>query len=312
MKLVLLDNDTIGNDINLSEIEKFGELTKFPMTYPHQTSERIKNAEIVITNKVVIGSQELENCENLKLICVAATGYNNIDIQACREKNITVLNVKGYSTFSVAQHVFANILAIYNSVFQYQNLMSFGAWERSETFTMLNNSIVELRNKKLGIIGYGEIGKQVANIAEAFGMQLLISERKGSSEIRNGRVNFENVLAESDILTIHTPLLPETENLISAKELKKMKQSAILINMARGGIVNETDLYNSLKNNEIKFAIVDVLTQEPPKDGNKLLGLSNTIITPHIAWTSVEARKTLVQGIAQNITDFLLGKAVSL
>ncbi len=308
MKAVFLDKATVGNDISLQEIENQCELRCYDTTSKNEIAERIKDAEIIITNKVVIGKDEMNAAEKLKLICVAATGYNNIDTKEAGKRNIIVANVKGYSTESVAQTVFGYILTVMNSVLQTQKDIKDGLWQKSPVFTMLNHPFSELKEKNLGIIGYGAIGKRVAEIGKAFGMNILISESVYKKQNSPARLSFSEVLKQSDILTIHTPLTKQTENLISEKELKKMKKSAILINAARGGIVNETDLYNALKNKEIRFAAVDVLTQEPPAKGNILFDAPNILITPHIAWTSFEARQKLIAGISENIKMFIAGR----
>ncbi len=306
-KIVILDGATIGKDIDLSQIENFGEVIFYETSNCEQTIDRIKNADIVITNKVVIGKKELNACSKLKLICVAATGYNVIDIEACNKNNIAVTNVKGYSTESVAQLVFANLLSIQNSVFQYHQEINNGEWQKSKVFNMLSNPIHELKGTKMGIIGYGSIGKRVGELAQAFGMELLIAKRKNVDYEDNFRIHIDNVISQSDVLTIHIPFNSSTENLISENELCSMKSNSILVNMARGGIVNENDLYKALKNRQIKAAIIDVLKEEPPHTKNPLFELENIIITPHIAWTSVEARKQLVAGIVNNINEFVNG-----
>jgi len=309
MKITVLDKSTLGDDLDFSILEKEGNITYYNTTLPWQTIERIADADIIVTNKVVIGEKEMNASPNLKLICVAATGYNNIDIKAANEKNIIVTNVKGYSTDSVAQHLFAYLLKIYNSTDVYTEMTKNGKWQNSETFTILSNPILELKNKNLGIIGYGSIGKRVAVIAKAFGMKILIAKIPNREYSDDYHIEFEDVIRQADILTIHTPLSQTTKNLITLKEMKMMKKSAILINLARGGIVNEQDLHKAIIEKEISYAIVDVLTQEPPKSGNRLLETPNILITPHIAWTSIEARRELLKGIVLNIQKFRSGKS---
>ncbi len=304
-KCVFLDKMTIGNDIDLSQINELTDCTYFDTTKPADTLNRIKDAEIVITNKVVIDKNIIAQSPKLKLICVAATGYNNINIDAARDAGIIVTNVKNYSTESVAQTVFGYILNIYNSVSLNDTMVKAGEWERSEIFTMLNNPFNELRDKTLGIIGFGTIGKRVAEIAKVFGMKIMVAERPGKTYSDVYRFKFEEVLQNADILTVHTALSPETENLITEKELKLMKKSAVVINTARGGIINEHDLADALKNKIIRFAAVDVLTEEPPRNGNPLIQAPNILISPHTGWTSVEARKRLVEGIAKNIDRYI-------
>lgn len=308
MKTILLDKSTIGNDISLQDIENQCELISYDTTTDKEVWQRISDAEIIITNKVVIGKREMEAAKNLKLICVAATGYNNIDIEEAKKKNIVVTNVKGYSTESVAQTVFGYIFAVMNSMAGVAHDIKKGLWQQSPVFTMLNHPFIELKGKNLGIIGYGTIGKRVAEIGKVFGMKILVSESLQNSDKSPTRLPFNETLQQSDILTIHTPLTEKTTNLISEKELKKMKKTAVLINAARGGVVNEHDLYEALVHKEIGYAAVDVLTQEPPTDDNILFKAPNIMITPHIAWTSYEARQQLVAGISNNIKLFISGK----
>lgn len=307
MNAVLLDKSTIGNDVSLEAIKKQCNLTCFETTDYSEVFERVKGAEIIITNKVHIGKEEMEVAKNLKLICVAATGFNNIDIEEAKKRNIIVTNVKGYSTESVAQTVFGYILSIMNSMFEVNEDIKNGLWQKNPVFTMLKHPFIELKGKNLGIIGYGTIGKRVAEIAKVFGMNILIAESLVNNKTSN-RTPLNELVKKSDIITVHTPLTEKTKNLISEKEFALMKQSAILINAARGGVVNEQDLYKALVNNEIRYAATDVLTQEPPKDDNILFKAPNIIITPHIAWTSFDARKKLVAGISENIRLFIDGK----
>ncbi|MCQ2974332.1 MAG: D-2-hydroxyacid dehydrogenase [Bacteroidales bacterium] len=306
-KIVILDADTLGDDINLTEIEQFGEITKYGTTSNENTANRIKDADIVISNKVFIGNNEVENAKNLKLVCVAATGYNNIDIKALNSKNIAVTNVKGYSTQSVAQLVFASILNIYGSVSDYNTIIRKGEWQKSPTFNMLNFPINDLEGKVIGIIGHGSIGKKVEQIAKAFDMKVILlgfNNRKYPES--EHRYNKEEFFKKSDFVTIHCPLTTETKNLISANELNMMKSSAILINTARGPVVNTDDLYNALKNKTIRAAVFDVFEQEPPKN-HPIFSLNNAYITPHIAWASFESRQRLIAGIAYNIRCFIDG-----
>ena len=315
MKITILDYATLGNDLDLSELKKEGTVHIYETTEAHQLTERIADSEIVITNKVVFGMNEMKKAKRLKMICVAATGYNNIDLKAAKKLKIVVANVSGYSTESVVQQTFAYILFFLNSVHLFNQDVKAGKWQQSPIFTMLTHSISELQNKKLGIIGFGTIGKRVAEIALTFGMQILVAKRP-NVKYKDGdfRFDFDEVIRESDILTIHTPLTKESENLISATELNTMKKTAIMLNLARGGVVNEADLYDALKNKTIQAAASDVMTQEPPKDGSPLFGLDNFVATPHIAWTSIESRIELMNGLVENIQKFKRGeiKAINL
>lgn len=312
MKAVILDKATIGNDVSLQSIEDLCELKTYETTETDEIIERIQDAEIIISNKVIIGKDEMNIARNLKLVCVAATGYNNIDIDEARKRNIVVANVRGYSTESVAQTVFGFILTIMNSVIENSADIKNGKWQKSPVFTILDHPFVELKGKTLGIIGYGTIGKRVSEIAKVFGMKILLAESIRSNKKDSSRTPIDTLLKESDIISIHTPLTKDTENLITLSELKLMKKSAILINTARGGIVNENDLYTALKKGLIRYAATDVLTKEPPGEGNILFDAPNMVITPHIAWTSFEARKKLVSGIAENIRAYLSGNSDSI
>ncbi|MGM0509300.1 MAG: D-2-hydroxyacid dehydrogenase, partial [Fusobacteriota bacterium] len=290
--------------ISLDKLEECGDLKCYDLTKKDEIIPRIKNADIIITNKVVIGKEEMEAAKNLKLICVAATGYNNIDIKEANKREIKVLNVKGYSTRSVAQTVFSYMLEFENKINKYDKAVKSGRWEKSDFFTMLDYPINELSSKKLGIIGFGNIGKKVKKIAQAFEMDVLVAKRPGAIYSDDFRVSFNKVLKESDILTIHTPLTDETFDMISKKEFEIMKNDAILINTARGNIVNEDDLYFALKNKKIRGAAIDVMEEEPPKEYKKLFKLSNIRVTPHIAWASITSRKKLLEGIIKNIKDY--------
>ena len=303
MKIVFLDSISVG-EVSFKDIEKEGILKCYELTAPNETQDRIKDSNIIITNKVYIGEKEMEVAPDLKLICVAATGYNNVNLEASKRRNIVVANVKNYSTDSVAQITFSYILEFFSSLKKYDNAVKSGEWGKSKIFTMLNHPIIELKGKKLGIIGYGEIGKKVAEIGKAFGMEIVVAKRRGVASSDNFRVEFETVLKEADIITIHTPLTKESENMISENELGMMKKSAFLINCARGKIVDENALYKALLENQIAGAAVDVMEEEPPKNGSKLFSLNNIIITPHIAWAAKEARERLIFKIVENIQKF--------
>ncbi|MBN1250774.1 MAG: D-2-hydroxyacid dehydrogenase [Bacteroidales bacterium] len=308
MKIVFLDALTIGADLDFKLLEKEGELIIYQTSLKEDLAERIKDAEIIITNKVLIGKNEFEKAQNLKLICVAATGYNNIDIEEAKKRNIIVANVKNYSTEAVVQHTLSLILALQNSIVEFANESKSGNWSKSPIFTMLNHTFVDLKGKNLGIIGFGTIGKRVAEIAKAFGMNVLVGKRKGINYNNDDRVEFEELIKRSDVISIHAPLSENTLNLFTENEFKKMKNDAIIINTARGGILNEKDLYNALKNKEIRAAAIDVAENEPINIDNPLLKLDNIIITPHIAWTSKDSRIRLLKGIVENIKMYKDGR----
>lgn len=307
MKICILDADTLGHDLNLDRIKAFGSVEKYSSTLPEQTATRIQKAEVVISNKVVLGSKEMQSAENLKLICVAATGYNNVDLASAKALGIAVTNVKGYSTESVVQTVFSYILLFVGNMPQYADYTASGKWQQSNIFTHLGFPFSELSGKTMGIIGYGTIGKRTAEIARAFNMKVIIAESLRADADNQGRVSFETVLKESDFLSIHAPLNDETRNMIRLHELKMMKPTAFLINTARGGIVNEADLRKALEDKIIAGAGADVLSQEPPREGNPLIGAPSLVLTPHIAWTSKESRQRLLKGITENIRIYTEG-----
>jgi len=308
VKIVFLDALTVGSDLDFSLLKKEGELITYQTTDKSETIERIKDAEIIISNKVLIGKDEIEAANRLKLICVAATGYNNIDVEAAKKRSIIVANVKNYSTEAVVQHTFSLILALQNSTIEFSNETKSGNWSKSPIFTMLNHPFVDLYNKNIGILGYGTIGKRVAEIAKAFGMNVLIGKRRNVNYTDKNRVNFDEFLQKSDIISIHAPLSENTKNLFRKNEFKLMKNDAVIINTARGGIVNEADLFYALKNKKIRAAAMDVAEKEPINIDNPLLKLDNIIITPHMAWTSKDSLYKLLNGIVDNIKKFKQGK----
>ncbi|MGA7979810.1 MAG: 2-hydroxyacid dehydrogenase [Chromatiaceae bacterium] len=278
---------------------------RFERTGPEQILERISGAAVVVTNKVVLDRDILAAASAVRLVCVAATGTNNVDIVAARELGIAVSNVTGYATASVVQHVFALILAHATRLLDYRQAVREGAWARSSQFCLLDFPIEELAGRTLGIVGYGELGRSVGRIAEAFGMRVLVAQRPGGAP-QPGRLRLDELLPLVDILTLHTPLAENTRNLIGAAELALMKQDALLVNTARGGIVDEHALADALREGTIGGAAVDVLTAEPPRDGNPLLAadIPNLIVTPHVAWASRAARQRLIDEVAENIRAF--------
>ena len=306
MKIVFLDALSVGN-VDFKNIEKEGELIKYNLTSKEEVFEKIADAEIIITNKVYIGKEEIEAAPKLKLICVSATGYNNIDIKSAREAGVTVTNAAGYSTDSVAQHTFAMILEIYTSLSKYDRAVKEGKWGKSPLFTMNDYQSFELSGKTLGIIGYGEIGKRVQKIAEAFGIKVIIAESRSGKSENSFRVPFDTVLKESDIITIHTPLTESTRDMISYREFGLMKKTGVIINTARGGIINENALYTALKDGKIYGAATDVMVSEPPVNGSPLFELENIVITPHTAWAATESRQKLIEIISENIVKFKSG-----
>jgi glycerate dehydrogenase len=309
MNITILDAQTLGNDADLSVLKKFGNLQVFQTTTPDELPDRILHTDVAITNKVVFDKSVILNAPKLKMICVSATGYNNIDIRSAAKRGVVVANVRNYSTEGVAQHTFSLILALENSLVNYIADTRNGNWHNSPVFTLLTYPFNEICGKKLGIIGYGAIGKRVAQIAKAFGMEILIGKRKGIQYHDTERVDFDFIVRESDIISIHTPLSNNTTNLFTKKEFALMKRDAVLINVARGGIVNENDLYHALLNKTIRAAAIDVSATEPLPANSPLYTLPNILITPHMAWSSIQSRLRLMQGIEQNIQKFLDGKS---
>ncbi|MDD3774413.1 MAG: D-2-hydroxyacid dehydrogenase [Sulfurovaceae bacterium] len=308
MKIVLLDAKTLGVDIDIEPIKTFGTLTIFETTNKNQTLDRIKDADIIITNKVVISKEHMLNSPNLKLICVAATGMNNIDLVAAKEFGIEVKNVSGYSTTSVVQHTFALAFYLLEQLNYYDDAVKSKKWSASNLFTDLTYSFSEIKGKKWGIIGLGSIGKEVAKIASAFGADVSYystSSTKHSSDYPHLELN--ELLSNCDIISIHSPLNETTANLINGSNLPLLKDGALLLNLGRGGIINEGDLAIAIDSQNI-LAGLDVTKIEPIEPDNPLLRVKNKnrlLITPHIAWASREARVKLVEGIVRNIEEFL-------
>lgn len=312
MKGVFLDYDTVSfqGDVKLRALEKVLSILRvFGVTTPDKLLENVADAEVVILNKVKLPADVVKRFPSVRLICAAATGVNNIDLAAAWEKGIGVCNVPAYATMSMAQHVFALLLALNQHLKEYEALLQQGAWKRSPQFTLLDYPIRELAGKRFGIVGYGNTGKAVGRVAEGFGMSVLVAARNKEDK-RQGRVPLDELLPLVDVLSIHVPLLPETRDLIGPKELTLMKPEALLINCARGGVVDERALASVLKAGRLAGAAVDVLSEEPPVHGNPLLepGIPNLIVTPHIAWASREARQRVIQELALNIAAFQKGE----
>ena len=307
MKIVFLDAETLGKDVSFSQLEGLGNLVCYPYTSPEQIIERVADAQVIIVNKVVLGKSEIDAAPSLKLICVAATGTNNIDVKYADSKGVPVKNVSGYSTESVAQITFSHMLNLVNHSSFFDSLVKSGEYSKSRHFTNTDRSFFELKGKSLGIIGMGTIGQRVAQIAEAFGMKISYYPTSGVPHCKQyPAVTLDELLTKSDIITIHAPLNERTKNLITLDELKLMKTDGYIINMGRGGIINESDLAKALDFDLIAGAAMDVFEKEPVPADHPFLNLKNPekiIFTPHIAWASREARKVLLQKIADNIND---------
>lgn len=311
-EICFLDSKTLGDDTDLSLIERMGTLVKYGTTGPEEVAGRIAGCEIVITNKVVLKEENLRNAPQVKLICVAATGTNNIDIEYARSKGIAVANVAGYSTPSVAQHTFAMLFYLLERLSYYDGFVKSGDYARSSIFTNQERPFHELQGKNWGIIGMGAIGRTVASIAEAFGCNVSYYSTSGRNNVEQyRRMELEGLLESSDVVSIHAPLNANTTGLISYNRLKLMKKDAVLVNAGRGGIVDEAGLAKALDEGLIYGAALDVLESEPIQEGNPLLKLEHPdrlIITPHIAWASIEAKQRLVKEIALNIEAYLKGE----
>ena len=309
MKIVCLDAATLGSDVNLDVFEQFGEFVSFETTAAAERIERLKGADVVITNKVVIDKETMD-ASNLKLICISATGMNNVDLAYAAAKGIAVKNVAGYSTASVVQHTFACLFALTNRIKFYDNYAQSGEWAKSEIFTNLDRSIGEIAGKSFGVIGLGEIGRGVARIAATFGANVSYYSTSGANaNVEFKRQNLGELLGGCDIVRIHAPLNEKTRNLIGERELNLMKEGALLMNFGRGGIVDENAVARAIDGRNLRFA-ADVLETEPMSADHPLLNIKNKenlILTPHVAWASFEARERLVAMIAENIKEFLKG-----
>lgn len=308
MNIVLLDAKTLGDDLDITALESFGTLTVYQTTSKEETLERIQTADIVITNKVVITANMMGKSPRLKLICIAATGMNNVDLDAAKEKAVAVKNVAGYSTKSVVQHTFAMALYLLEKMAYYDAVVKDASWSESGLFTDVSRPFYEISGKRWGIIGLGSIGQEVAKIATAFGAEVNYHSTSGKNlNHAYPHQSLEFILKDCDIVSIHAPLNDDTYNLINENNLPYMKDDAILLNLGRGGIVNETDLAFEL-DRRILYAGLDVLEQEPITLNNRLNEVKHKerlLITPHMAWASIEARKKLLEGIVDNIKVFM-------
>ena len=311
MKIVILDGYTTNpGDLSWNGLEAMGKLTVYDRTRPGETVARAADAEIVLTNKVVIGREIIDQLPHLKYIGVLATGYNVVDIEAAHEHGITVTNVPAYSTDSVAQMVFAHLLTVTNRTEHYAVENRNGRWSESPDFCYWDTALMELSGKSLGIIGLGNIGQRVAAIANAFGMMVSAYTSKTESQLPSyvKKKTLTAILAESDVVTLHCPLTPDTHHLINSETIRRMKPTAILINTGRGPLVDDQAVADALAEGRIAAFCADVLTEEPPKAGHPLLGIPNAYITPHIAWATKEARIRLLQVATENVRCFINGK----
>lgn len=312
MRGVFLDFDTVSfaGDVSASPLrDVLDGLQLQPTTAPDQLLAHAAGADVLLTNKIRLDRHTIEALPELKLICLAATGTNNVDLDAARARQVAVCNVAAYCTAAVVQHVFALMLALNQHLHEYQTLLASGAWKRAPQFTLLDYPIRELAGRALGIVGYGELGSAVAKAAGAFGMQVLIAARDHGDN-RPGRTPLAGLLAQADVVSLHCPLTPDTRGLIGREQLALMKPDAILINTARGALVDEQALVDALRSGQLGGAGIDVLSEEPPLRGNPLLApaIPNLIVTPHIAWAAREARRRVIDEMAANIAAFRAGE----
>lgn len=307
MKLVVTDGTTLsGGGVSLECFSRYAQVTVYDLTPPEQLAERIADADAVLCNKTPIPAAVFDQCPKLRYIGECATGYNNIDIAAAKAHGVTVCNVAGYSTDAVAQHTFALILHDYSRVAQYDAAVRQGAWKQAKTFCIMPYPMQELAGKKLAVVGYGSIGRKVAAIGAAFGMEVLVATRTQPQNCPYPLVSLDEAFRQADVLTLHTPLTEQTAGMVSAARLRTMKPTALLVNTARGGLIVEAELAQALKDGTIAGAALDVLTEEPMGD-TPLADLPNCTITPHTAWTPLETRQRLLALAEENLRCYLAG-----
>lgn len=309
MKIVFLETGTLGKDVSLERFKELGEVTEYDLTLEEQVPERIADADVVIINKLPMNEKTLKDAKNLKLICLTATGTNNIDFPYTNARGLTVKNVAGYSTESVVQHTFALLFYLYEKLPYYDNYVKSEDYAYAPFFCHIEERFHELWGKTWGIIGLGEIGHRVAEVAKCFGCNVIYYSTSGkNNDPVYKRVTLDELLAQSDIVSIHAPLNADTLNLVNADCFKKMKKTAYLLNLGRGPIINEQDLYDALVNDEIAGAATDVLTKEPMSKDNPLIKIKDSkklLITPHIAWATIEARQRCADRVFENVENFL-------
>ena len=310
-KIVVLDGKTLGN-VDYIRLNEFGQVIYYDLTLKQEVAERIKDANIILTNKVVLDKENLKSATDLELICEMATGYNNIDVKYAKENNIAVTNVTGYSTTTVAQHTFAMLLHLYDNINYFDNFIKSGEYSKSVMFTNIEMPYKDLCGKVWGIIGLGNIGKRVAKIAQAFGARVVYYSTSGkNADSDYARVEFDSLLKQCDIISIHAPLNEKTEGLINYEAFTRMKKDAVLINVARGPIVVDEDLARAIDEEIIGGAALDVFKVEPIPAQNPLLDIKNKerlVLTPHVAWASIEARNRLFADLLENISAYNRGE----
>ena len=314
MKIIVLDGYGLNpGDLTWKGFEELGELTVYDRTSPSELLERAAGAEALVTNKTLITSENMDALPDLKYIGVLATGYNVVDIDAAKARGIVVTNIPAYSTASVAQMVFAHILNITQRVGYYADENKQGRWTKNADFCYWDTHLVELQGKKMGIVGFGNIGQATARIAQAFGMEVCVYSSKPQFALPSGikKMELDELFGECDVVSLHCPLTPDTKEMVNAERLSKMKPNAILINTGRGPLINEQDLADALNEGKIAAAGLDVLSVEPSVEGNPLLGARNCFITPHIAWATLEARTRLMEIAVQNLKSYLKGQIIN-
>jgi glycerate dehydrogenase len=304
-----LDFATMGPDVDTSALERLVEMRYYPYSDTDDVPERVADCEIALVNKTRLDRAAIAAANNLKLIVLSATGTDNVDTVAAREHGVAVANIRDYCSTALGQHVCALILELTQHVGRYDALVKSGAWQSSKSFALFDYPIRDLTGRVLGIVGYGSLGKAAAKIGGSLGMRVLISARPKSKIVLDGRVAFESLLEQADVLSLHCPLTDETRHLIGARELKRMKRDALLINTARGGLIDDEALAAALRAGEIGGAGIDVLPVEPPPADQPLLApdIPNLIVTPHIAWAARESRQRALDQVVENIADFLNG-----
>lgn len=313
MKIVSLDGEALNpGDLSWKCFEQFGEITVHPRTASEEeTIQRMADADIVLLNKVPITAAVLDACPSVKLICCLATGYNVVDTDAAKQKGIPVCNVPAYSTQAVAQFTIALLLELCHRIGHHNRLVHAGAWEQCPNFCFWDTRQIELAGKTIGIIGYGRIGQAVGNIAQALGMHVLAYSRTQKEGVDVQYVDLDTLLSQSDVVSLHCPLFPETKGLINAETIGKMKDGAILLNTARGPIIDEQAVADALLEGKLRGAAVDVVSEEPIRGLNPLLQAPNCILTPHMAWAPMEARQRILDVTVENIKSYLDGKPVN-
>lgn len=307
-RIVFLERDTIRASFRSPNFRH--EWIEYAETLPEQVAERTRSATIIISNKLSLGAPQLSGAPDVKLIAIAATGSDCVDLDYCRRRGIAVCNVRGYAVSSVPEHVLMLILALRRNLFAYRQDVQDGRWQQSKQFCLLTHRLNDIGDSTIGIIGYGSIGKSMARLAESVGMKVLISEHKNAKSIRPGRTAFADLLARSDVITLHSPLTDETRDLFGRREFRAMKRNALMINTARGALIQDEALADALQTGLIAGAAIDVLRDEPPRDESPLLNLDlpNFIVTPHVAWASDQAVQALADQVIDNLEAFLAGK----